>query len=86
MTWSVDPPVRAGPVLVCAVVERRVDVRAGHRALSAVVEKRPVLLLVSREGRVSGFDLSGNPVSRAEIDRRYPGAADRIMGRASSGA
>ncbi len=78
MTWRIDQPVRVGAGVFAAIVEVRIDVRGVRHAVLGHGEKRPILYLLVRGDAVSGMDVQGKSVTRAEIERRFPTAIEQL--------
>lgn len=81
MTWTLAPPVQAGPFACSAVVETRVKARAIGRWITVRADKRPVLILCLRDGEVFGLDLHGRRVEEADIEQRFPQAIEQLAAR-----
>ena len=78
MTWSVDPPMQVGRYTCAAIVEVDISVRSATGALSALGEKRPLVLLLLDDGGVRGVDLKGHTYEAEEIEVLYPNAIARM--------
>ncbi|MCK8483932.1 hypothetical protein MUY21_07775 [Aliiroseovarius sp. S2029] len=78
MTWSIDPPIQVGGYACAAVVEVDFSVRPFAGMLAGHGDKRPLLLLLLRDGVVRGFDLNGQVFQRDEIENLFPDAIVRM--------
>ncbi len=74
MTWSLGRTVRTGDLVCIPIVETVVSVTGGKARLSGHCEKRPALVLVFRDGEVSGLDMTGARRDLDEIEGKFPGA------------
>lgn len=77
---ALEPVIRVGAVTVAALARRAI--RAGALGVwSCGVmggawfqgEKRPVAILVRREGRTTAFGPDGAPIPLQTLERRFPG-------------
>lgn len=69
MTVALDAPIRVGDVVVAAIAERRLQ----SGALWVHAEKRPVAVLLRRNGETLAFEPDGRPIGLDAFERRYPG-------------
>lgn len=78
MKWSVDPLVRAGDVACAAIVEHDVSVRGDGWRVTAFGRKRPIIVLLQNEERVSGIGIDGRFYDATEINQLFPRAVERF--------
>lgn len=71
MTVELDRPIYAGGAAVAAIVSRSVHAGA-WRGLAICGSKRPIAVLVRRDGRTAAFEADGRPIPRDELERRFP--------------
>ena len=71
MTVELDRPVHVGGVTVAAIVRRSVHT-AAWAGLAIHGAKRPLAVLVHREGLVVGFEANGRSVPLDDLRRRFP--------------
>ena len=69
MTWALEAPLRVGDTVCGVIAITEVKVRRWGGAVAGSGEKRPVLVLVLRDGEVSGVDLGGRRVEADEIEQ-----------------
>lgn len=79
MTWRVDPPQRIGTLAVAAIVEVEVQVTFAGPLLAGMAEKRPLLVLLVRDGVAFGVDIKGHFYEATEIDYLYPEAIPQVL-------
>lgn len=85
MTWRIDPPRRVGALALAAIAEVDVDVAWVGRVLVGRAEKRPLLMLIARDGAVTGLDSHGRHYRASEIERRYPRAIAQMLDKVRDG-
>lgn len=72
MSVALDQPLRLGETIIAALSERTAGgVRIGP-ALAGHGSKRPVAILVHRDGLTTAFDVDGTAIPSADFDLRYP--------------
>jgi hypothetical protein len=83
MTVALEPVLRIGAVALGVLVESSVR-RAFLLGLSIYGSKRPVAVLIRRDGVTIRFGIDGARIAEDDFDRRFPGwisaferAADR---------
>jgi len=78
MTAALDKVIRVGACAVGAVSERKVQPWYAGGSVSFHGTKRPVAILIRRDGMTLAFDVEGNPISLDTFQRRYPGLLERF--------
>ena len=78
MTWTLDTPVRIGPMVFAAIAEVQVSVNMWGGRLVAAGDKRPVLALMVQGDSVMGVGLDGERVPPDEIEARFPDALAQL--------
>jgi len=68
-----DPLVRTGSDAVAALVEVRREARRAGSGLGGYALKRPIAILVRRNGATAAFDPAGVVIELNAFDRQYPG-------------
>jgi len=77
MTVELDGVTRVGGVTVAALVTRAVRCVL-PRAAAFYGAKRPITLLVHRDGATMAFDIDGPELAQDEFERRFPGRRDEF--------
>lgn len=72
MTVKLDRVVRVGAVAVAALARRSVG-RGPWPGISFHGAKRPVAVLIRRDGVTTGFEVDGTPIPPDDLERRFPG-------------
>ncbi len=78
MTWLLERVQHEGADAIYAIAESDCGCRAFSGRYFGHGRKQPVLILVVKDGAIAGIDIAGNPVAEKDIERRFPGALDRI--------
>lgn len=72
MTVALDAVVRVDGVAFAAIVER--SIQSGARgAVWFRGVKRPVAILINRDGETTAFEIDGAPITLEELEQRFPG-------------
>ncbi len=78
MIWSLETPVETPEGTVCAFSERECHLSAFGERLHGWGTKVPKVIVLIRDGRISGVDLAGRPLSEGDLNLRFPGALDAL--------
>ena len=79
MTWSLDPLIEIRGCTFGAISERDCRLSAFGTTFVGRGKKRPAIILMIENDKILGWDMAGQPIDPADIERRYPGALDRIF-------
>ena len=73
MRVYLDETVRTGPFAISAIVEVSV-ICSGRRRLTAFGSKRPIAILIRRNGMTVALGVDGASIPTEDIERRFPGS------------
>lgn len=80
MSIRFEGPVEVGPVRVGVLSETVIMPSATRRGVFFLARKRPRVILMARQGVVTGVDVEGRAVDPDEIDRLSPEARAKMGG------
>lgn len=83
---ELDKVVRAGEVIVAAVVKRWVYCYDGFHALSIHGSKQPVAILVRHHEVTAAFEIDGLLIDLDDFEQRFPGQRASFERLAAAGA
>lgn len=78
MTVAMDRAIHVEGYTFCAITEHDLDLNRCGSKVFGHGRKSPALILMIRNGTVSGVDLEGGRFGKHEIERRFPGVLDTI--------
>ena len=73
MTVELDNVISIGNVAVAALVQRITHCSDRMGAFSVCCIKRPVALLIHRNGVITAFEIDGQHIDPDDFELRYPG-------------
>ncbi len=80
MTLRLEPAIDVGGWRAAALCEQAIAVACAGGAMVATAHKRPVAILLAREGVVTAFAPDGLALDVADLERRCPGAVEAVTG------
>lgn len=66
-----DDPLQCGDITVAAIVEQTVQCAFLHACLIQGA-KRPLAVLIHRQGHTIAFEMDGTPLDLRELEARFP--------------
>ncbi len=79
MTFYVEPALHAGGHAFYAITTHSCHLGTLGKRLLGHGKKSPVLILVVKDGTVTGIDMDGHRKSPDDIDREFPGILEKIQ-------